>query len=217
HFPPPSRARAAGAALPALRANLGLVLRDRLMWRWLFFLLAFDLLEAPFVLKAVWLHEEVGLSQELVGVYVALEMGVALASLLVLDHWLARWSPPAILRLAIAGLAVLIPLWLLLPRVAPRFLLAVPLNFLFAVFWPIGRAQSLASVPGRAGTVVALNATFAVLPLPLLFGLLAQAMTLTTATLVVQLSALTLLALLVQRMPVAPTGGVPPPASRPQS
>jgi MFS family permease len=214
-FPLPNRDQNGDGVLPELRANLRLVLRDRQMWRWLLFLLALDLLEAPLVLKTVWLHEQVGMSQGLVGVYVALETGIALASLLVLDHWLARQTRRAILRLAIAGLAVLIPLWLLLPGVAARFLVAVPLNFLFAVFWPIGRAQSLASVPGRAGTVTAINALFAVLPLPLLFGLLAEAITLTTAMLVGQLGALVLLAALVWRMPepVSANGGVTP-ASR---
>lgn len=200
-FPPPSLPTGDAGAWRAVWTNVRHVLRDRVMWRWLLFLLAFDLLEAPLVLKTVWLHEQVGLSQGLVGVYRALEMGVTIASLLILDRWLERWTPRAILRLAVVGLVVLIPLWLLLPGVAPRFLLALPLNFLFAVFWPIGRAQSLASVPGRAGTVTALNSTFAVLPLPLLFGLLAEAITLTTATLVVQVGALLLLALLVWKMP----------------
>lgn len=212
-FPPPANGEAEhDNPWQGIRANLAFVLRDRQMWRWLLFLLAFDLLEAPHVFRTVWLHEHVGMSQALVGVYVALEMAVILVSLLVLDHWLQRWTPRAILRLAIAGLLVLIPLWLLLPGAGARFLLALPLNFLLAVFWPIGRAQALASVPGRGGTVTALTSLFGLVPLPLLFGLLAEAITLTAAILVLQVGALLLLALLVRRMPEAATAGQPPAA-----
>lgn len=206
-FPPPANGVSEQESpWQEMRANLALVLRDRQMWRWLLFLLALDLLEAPHILSTVWLHEQVGMSQALVGVYRALEMAVILVSLLVLDHWLQRWPSRAILRLATAGLLVIVPLWLLLPGVGTRFLLAIPLNFLFAVLWPIGRAQSLASVPGRAGAVTALTSTFALVPLPLLFGLLAEAMTLTAAMLLVQTGALLLLGLLVWRMPETATG-----------
>jgi predicted MFS family arabinose efflux permease len=218
NFPPPSRARSEEGAWREIRANLQTALRDRTMWRWLLFLLAFDLFEAPLAFETIWLHEQVGMSQALVGVYRALAMGVNLASLLVLDHWLARWSSRSVLLLASAGLLLLIPLWLLLPGVWTRFLLALPLNFLFAVFWPIGRAQSLAAVPGRAGTVTAINATFALLPLTLLFGLLAEAVTLTRAMLLVQLPALLLLGLLVWKMPESTNdGGDQPPVDRSQS
>jgi hypothetical protein len=180
-------------------------------------LLTLDLLEAPYAFVTVWLHEQVGMSQALVGVYRALEMAVMMVSLIVLDHWLERWSPRAILRLAIAGLLVVAPLWLLAPGIGARFLLALPMNFLYAVFWPIGRAQSLASVPGRAGTVTALTALFGLIPVPLLFGLLAEAMTLTTAILVVQVGALLFFALLVTRMPASATGAAPQPADPLQS
>ncbi len=209
NFPAPSRTHSEEGAWRAMRANLQAVLRDRAMWRWLLFLLALDLLEAPLAFETIWLHEQVGMSQALVGLYRALAMAVNMVSLLALDHWLARRPPRTILLLASAGLFLLIPLWLLLPGVWTRFMLALPLNFLFAVFWPIGRAQQLASVPGRAGTVTAINAAFALLPLPLLFGLLAEAMTLTAAMLTVQLSALLLLGLLVWRMPQSPSDGRP--------
>lgn len=213
HFPPPANGGAEhDNPWQGIRANLGLVLRDRQMWRWLLFLLALDLLEAPHAFTTVWLHEQVGMSQALVGVYRALEMAVMMVSLIVLDHWLQRWSPRAILRVAIAGLLVVVPLWLLAPGVGARFLLALPMNFLYAVFWPIGRAQSLTSVPGRAGTVTALTALFGLIPFPLLVGLLAEAVTLTTTILVVELGALLLFALLVARMPADATAGQPPAA-----
>jgi MFS family permease len=210
-FPAPKRNGEPGEnPLEEIWDNLRAVLRERGMWRWLLFLLALDLLEAPLAFKTIWLHEQVGMTQALVGLYRALEMSVVFASLLYLDHWLVRQDQRAILRLAIAGLFVLIPLWLLLPGIATRFLLALPLNFLYAVFWPIGRAQSLASVPGRAGTVTAINATFALLPLTLLYGLLAEAIGLTEATLLVQAGALLLFALLVWRMPASGAGASGP-------
>jgi hypothetical protein len=101
---------------------------------------------------------------------------------------------------------LLLPLWLLWPGVWARFLLGVPISFLMAVFWPIGRAQLLASVPGRAGATTAVDSLLILIPLPLLFGLLAEALTLTTAMLLVTLAALPLLLLLVRRLPAGEAG-----------
>lgn len=165
------------------------------------FLLSFSLLEAPLLFRTVWLREQVGMSQALIGLYRALELVVNLVTLLYLDRWLRRSSARRILQTANAGLLVLYPLWLLAPGVWTRFVLAVPLNVLMTVYWPIGRAQSLASVPGRSGTVSALLSLAQVVPLGLLFGLLAEAITLSTAMLWISMVALVLLVLVVARLP----------------
>lgn len=188
--------------LDGVRHNLRVVLTSRHVWRWLLFLFLFELLETPFIFKTVWLNEHVGLSQALVGVYRAFEMAINLVSLLILDRWLARQNAKRILQLANVALLLLIPLWLIIPGIWTRFLLALPLNFFFAVYWPIGRAQSLSSAPGRAGAVTAVNALFGLVPFSLLFGLLAEWMTLTGATLLVSLGALLLLILLTHGLSV---------------
>lgn len=187
--------------LAGVRQNLRVVLSSREVWRWLLFLFLFELLETPFIFKTVWLNEHVGLSQALVGVYRAFEMAIDLSSLLILDRWLTRQDAKRILQVANVALLVLIPLWLFTPGIWTRFLLALPLNFFFALYWPIGRAQSLSSAPGRAGAVTAVNALFGLVPFSLLFGLLAQWMTLTAATFWVCLTALLLLILLTRELP----------------
>jgi hypothetical protein len=83
----------------------------------------------------------------------------------------------------LSGLLFIIPLWLLVPGVWPRFALMVPLSFFFALLWPIGKAQALAAVPGKAGTVTAVYSMMGFIPLPLLFGLLAGAVGLTASML----------------------------------
>jgi MFS family permease len=169
---------------------------------WLLFLFLFDIFEASAIFQTIWLYEDVGMSQALIGFYKAIELGVGVVSLLVLDRWLDRAGFRRVLLLASAGLLLLVPAWLLLPGIWSRFLIAIPLNFLAAVFWPIGRGQSLASVPGKAGTITAVSSLFGAIPLPLLFGLLAEAITLTAAMLWVSLGALLLLLLLVLMAPL---------------
>lgn len=201
-FPPPVNGeRAPGTTLFAsVRRNVQTALANREARRWLLFLFVLDLLEAPTTFRAVWLNETAGMNQALIGLYTALEMAVHLVSLALLDRWLAGGGTRRVRRVlqgATVALLVLIPLWLYLPGVWSRFLLALPLNFFFAMYWPIGRAQSLASAPGHAGAVTAASALFGLAPLSLMFGMLAQWATLTRATLWVSLAALVLMALLL--------------------
>lgn len=202
-FPPPANGagREGRSAWQDLGKNVRAVLKNGDALSWMVFLLIFDVLEAPLLFKTVWLREQVGMSQALIGVYRTLELVISLGTLLYLDRWLARSNPRRILQTASAGLLILYPLWLLVPSVWTRFVLAAPLNVLMTVYWPIGRAQSLASAPGRGGTVSALVSLAQVVPLALLFGLLAEAITLTAAMLWVSVGALLLLLVMAARLP----------------
>jgi hypothetical protein len=95
----------------------------------------------------------------------------------------------------------LYPAWLFLPGIWTRFVLALPLNFLLAVFWPVGKSQSLASLPGKGGAVTAVHSMTALVPVALFFGLLAEAITLTGAMLVVQVGAMAVMVLVALLMP----------------
>lgn len=201
-FPPPanehdSRTRTLASSV---RQNLQLVLRNRQTWSWLAFIFAHTLLEAPLVFQTVWLNEVSDMSQWLIGLYRALELIVHLVSLFCLDRWLARSHYRTILQTANLGLLIVYPLWLLWPGIWPRFLWAIPLNFLFAVYWPISRSQSLTSIPGHGGTMTAIQSLLGLVPVSLLFGLLAQAVTLTAASLWVSVGALLLMVLVVGRL-----------------
>ncbi len=199
-FPRPVQVqRKAGVSLwRTLRGNVREVLANPQARRWLIFLFCFDLLETPFVLKTVWLAQEVGMSQALVGVYVAAEMGVGVISLLVLDRWRARAETGHGLRGGAGGGALLFPLWLLVPGVDSRLVLMIPLTFFFAMFWPISKVRALTSAPGRAGAVTAVSSLFGFVPFPLLFGLLAQAIGLSNAMLAVFLPAVAVMGWLVR-------------------
>lgn len=199
-LPPNSEQNDGQPLVRTLFQNLRTVLRNKQMWQWLAFLLVFDVLEAPILFRTVWLNEEAGMSQALIGIYKGLEMVTSLVTLLILERWLPQAGHRRILTVASIGLLIIYPLWLFLPGIWPRFLLAIPLNFLLTVYWPIGRAQSLLTVPGNAGAVTAVQSLFAILPLPLLFGLAAEAVGLTQATLWVSLGALLLLLLIIWRM-----------------
>ncbi len=201
HFPPPKGTHEGKPALAMMRQNLQEVLRSRPARTWLGFIFVFELFETPFAFTTVWLHDQVGMNQALVAIYGMTELVVSLASLGFLDRWLARMPYTRVLQIANAGLLVLVPLWLLLPGIWTRFLVGIPFSFLFAVFWPIGRSQMLASVPGRAGAVTAVASLIGILPLPLLFSLLAEAVGLTTAILWVSMLALLLLAFFVRLLP----------------
>lgn len=187
--------------LQAMKKNLKAVFSNRNAKLWLLFLFVHAVSEAPYQFTAIWLREQVGMSQALIGIYVALEMAVGIVSLLYLDRWLARSNRRRIIQIASLGVIVLYPAWLFLPGVWTRFVLALPLNFLLAVFWPVGKSQSLASIPGKGGAVTAVHSLTALVPVALFFGLLAEAITLTGAMLVVQVGAMAVLLLLGWLLP----------------
>jgi MFS family permease len=163
--------------------NVRSVLSNRQTLRWLLFLFLLAVAEAPVTFTTIWLREEVGVSQALIGLYKALEMAVSIVSLIYLDRWLSKSSFRRVLLIAGIGVLILYPIWLFIPGVLTRFVLSVPLGFLFTVFWPIGKAQSLGSAPGLGGTVTAVHSLLALVPVPLLFGLLAESKSLTSAML----------------------------------
>ncbi len=191
----------------SLRRNLRSVLSNRSAARWLAFLFILAVIEAPMQFTTIWLREQVGMSQALIGLYRALEMAVGLASLLFLDRWLGRRSYRRILLVASVALFFLYPAWLWLPGIWPRFILSIPISFLFTVYWPIGKAQSLAAVPGRGGTITAVQSLLGLVPLPLLFGLLAESFDLSRAMLWVYGGATLTMILLVARMPAGDKSG----------
>ncbi len=181
----------------AFGRNIRDVLGNRRALLWLAFLFVFQIFETPFVFKTIWLNEQVGMSQALIGVYVALEMGVGIVSLLFLDRWLQRTHHLRILAVACSGLLLLYPLWLGLPGIWSRFLLVLPLIFLQAVIWPISKAQSLASAPGKGGTVSAAQSLFGFVPFSVIFAFGAEQFDLTSTMLWTLVIALVLLLVLI--------------------
>jgi hypothetical protein len=201
-FPPPyggGNGAARERAWADVRDGVRAVLASPRAVGWLAFLLAHDLLEAPLVLETVWLTDVVGLDQAQVGLFRAMELGVSLAGVVWLERRLGRTAGRRILLVAIPALLCAYPAWLLTPGVWPRVVLAVPVNLLGAVLWPIGRAQSLVSVRGRAGAVTAVHSLTGLLPLGFAAGLLAERIGPTGAILALSVPALVVLFALASR------------------
>jgi MFS family permease len=175
-FPAPARALKRGQGVARqLAANARAVVLDATTRRFLLVLFCFDVFEAAFVLKFVWLHEEVGLSQPLVAAYAAGEQLVDLVALLLLDRWLTTRDPHRVLRSAAAALVVLPALWVAAPGVGGRIVVGVPLAFAHALIWPMAKARSLTAVPELAGATQAITALFPIVPLAVLEAWFAQA------------------------------------------
>lgn len=172
-FPAPPR-RQDEHLLAELWDNVQLAVGDVQARSWLLVLLAVDLFETASLLKYVFLVEHVGLSQPQAAVYGAAEQLVDLAALAWLDRRLECRGSSGVLGWAATATLVLYPAWVLVPGVAARLVLGVPLAFAWTMFWPIAKSRSLASIPGRAGAVNAVTTLFVLLPLPIAFSGLAQ-------------------------------------------
>jgi MFS family permease len=167
-FPAPPRARADGESL--LRAfvdGVRAAVAHAELRRSLLVLFAFDVFEAAFVLKYIWLHDEVGLSEPVVALWAVGEQVVGVAALLVLDRWLSDRVPRRILTGAAAVLVVLPAVWVAMPGITGRVLLAAPLAFATAIVWPLAKARSLTVAPELAGASQAVTTLYPVVPLTL--------------------------------------------------
>jgi predicted MFS family arabinose efflux permease len=186
NLPPPSPhpdAPEDGSLLTHVRTNVVAVLRSPQARRWMLCLLWFDVVEATNVLVYVWLHDHVGMTQSLVALYAVGEHVVGVVALLWMDRWLQAHSWRTILYGGGTALLVIYPAWLFAPGIAGRVVLGIPLAFITALFWPVVKAQSLVSVPGRAGAVQAVANLLQIAPFALLFGALASVIGLTYAML----------------------------------
>ena len=173
-FPAPRVHDRDGPLLAVMAANVRRALSTRASRRALLFLLWFDLFESAFVLKYVWLAEDVGMGQAGTALFAVAEQVVALGSLVLLDRLLASRASSVVLRVASAALIVLPAVWVLAPGIAGRVAVGVVLAAVQAFVWPIAKSASLAAVPEIAGAVSAVTTMFALLPLAIVQARLAQ-------------------------------------------
>jgi MFS family permease len=199
-FPAPAPRPDGTGVVAQVRDNLRAVLRDRSARLWLGALVLQEVLGLSELFEPVWLRDEVGASQTLVAVHVAIGMAATLVGLLALDRLLVRHGSGPILLAACVGTAVLYPAWLLVPGIASKLLLVVPRNVAMAPLWPILRSRSLAAIPGAGGATSALYSLLGLVPLQAVFGWSASRVGLTPTMLTVHLSATLALGLLVLRL-----------------
>jgi hypothetical protein len=204
-LPGPDTARHRGAgsaqstALQQGRRNAAEVLRDHEARIWLGALLAEALMDIPVLFTPVWLASDAGASQPMVAVHAAVELATALVGLALLDRWLQRHDARTILTAACLAGLLAYPAWLLVPGVAGKVLLAIPLTLAVTPVWPLVRARALAAVPGRGGMVLALTSLYGALPLAALFGWVGGRVGLAPAMLVVHTGATLAILVLVRR------------------
>jgi MFS transporter, FSR family, fosmidomycin resistance protein len=199
-FPPPPGRRHGESSLTQVRTNVGQVLGDPMARRWLAALLLQEVLGLSELFEPVWLRDEIGASQALVAVHVAIGMAATLLTLLLLDRGLTRYGTTPVLVAACVGTAVLYPAWLLAPGIALKMLLVVPRNAAMAPLWPVLRSRSLAAIAGAGGTTTALYSLLGLVPLQAAFGWAASRVGLTATMLSVHLTATLALVLVVGRL-----------------
>ncbi|HVM12738.1 MAG TPA: MFS transporter [Egibacteraceae bacterium] len=169
-MPGPGRTAESLSPLHQVRANAVEVLGDREARIWLVALLGETLMDIPALFEPVWLAGDVGASQSMVAVHAFVQMATALVGLALLDRWLPRYGPRRILTAACVANLLAYPAWLLVPGVAAKLVLVVPVTLAVTPVWPLVRARALMAVAGRGGTVMAITSLYGVLPLPALFG-----------------------------------------------
>jgi MFS family permease len=201
-FPPPAGSR---AGLPSSRgvvrdllANVRAVVTDHTTLIWLVFLRATYTMESADSFEALWLADVAGMGQALIGVYYAWEVGAALLGTLFLDRWLRIAAPRGVLLIALAGMLLITLAWYFVDGIWPRFAIGAPLVFLWAMIWPIARAESL-HASARPGALTAVNSATGLLPTTLGLALLAEGIGLTRAMLSLQVVGIAVLLLIAWR------------------
>ena len=159
-------------------------LRNQKLLRWLGLLEMSDLLLDVFIgYVALYFADVVGLSQAQVALLLGVLMLTGLAADLVLIPLLERLPGRRVVRFSAAFVAVIYPLWLLSPWPWAKVLLAVVLRFSTLGWYQVMQGEAYASMPGRSGTVMALNSLAGVLggALAWFIGLAAERVGLQTA------------------------------------
>jgi MFS family permease len=199
--PPPVRGLDGSHAVLQVIDGARDLLGDRHARRWVGALVLFEVLEPVEAFEPMWLASEVGASQGLVAVHVAVGFLATLIVTVLLDRWLARHDArPVLVGAGVASL-LLYPAWLLIPGIGAKLALVVPRNAALAPLWPILRSRALTTLPGRGGTVTAVVSLLGLIPLHAAVGWLATRIGLTDSLLLVAVSALAGLLIAIRRLP----------------
>lgn len=165
-----------GSADAGVRAALR-ELRRPVVLRWLLLLELQNLGGDIFYgFLALYFVDAVGVDARAAALAVAVWTGADLVGNLVVLRLLYRVESLRWLRATAAAVAILFPLFLLLPGLEPKLVVLALIGSLSAGWYPISEARLYDALPGRSGTAMALGATSGTLGavLPLAVGLLAQ-------------------------------------------
>ena len=159
-------------------AGLREALRDPVLLRWAVLSIIPTMVDEVFLgFEALYLHDVLHTSKEVVALIVAIQMVGALLGLFVLDRIVSnmRIAPPRLLRwlalLTLAGMVVFLTTHSIVVATIALFIISLSA----AGWYPVAKAQAYVRLPGRSGTVravVSLGAPFDV-ALPGIVGLIA--------------------------------------------
>ena len=166
----PSLGQAARAAFRALRKF------D--VARWQVLLQASDLMLDLFKsFLALYMVDVVGVSETSAALVLAAWIGAGLLGDLLLIPLLERVPSLRYLRISVAAVLLIYPVFLVAPGMALKLVLASLLGFTTAGWYPILQSRAYSSLPERSGTVIALGNVFGLAAAVMPLGLAAVAAT----------------------------------------
>ena len=157
--------------------NLGAALVNLHLLRWIVLLMLSDLLMDVFTsYLPLYLTDVVGISPAQTSLFLSLAILASLASDIVLIPLLERFPGRKVVRLSAAAVALAYPVWLLVPWLPVKLLLVLVIKFITLGWYSVLQGEAYASVPGRSGTVMAVNSLAGLLGgvIPFLIGWTAQ-------------------------------------------
>jgi FSR family fosmidomycin resistance protein-like MFS transporter len=144
--------------LQNILGNLFAALTNLNLLRWTGLLLISDLLLDIFTsYLPLYFTDVVGISPAQASLLLSLGMAASLASDVVLIPLLEKIPGRTIVRLSALAVAILYPVWLLIPGLWAKIILVLVIKFITLGWYSVLQGEAYASAPGRSGTVMAIN------------------------------------------------------------
>lgn len=148
----------------SLALNLKQALVNRSLLRWIGLLLISDLLMDVFTsYLPLYFTDVAGATPAQASLLLSLGMLASLASDAILIPLLERLPGRKIVRLSAAAVAILYPVWLLVPALWAKILLVLAIKFITLGWYSVLQGEAYASAPGRSGTVAAVSSLSGIL------------------------------------------------------
>jgi FSR family fosmidomycin resistance protein-like MFS transporter len=164
HPTPEGQPESSGAEFKGLLPNLWQALKNPRLMRW-FILLTFSdlLLDVYLSYSALYFTDVVGLDAAQVSVMIGILMAVGLAGNLVLVPLLEHIPGRKLVRVSASITGVIYIAWLLLPFHWTKLGLAALLRFTAMGWYEVLQGEAFAALPGKSGTVMAINSLMSLL------------------------------------------------------
>jgi FSR family fosmidomycin resistance protein-like MFS transporter len=154
------------AALPGINLLQGLwdSLRNPHLMRWMILLPISDLmLDVLTGYLALYFTDVIRFSVALASLMMSVLMGAGLVSNIVLIPLLERYPGRTLVRLSAAVTGVLYAAWLLAPWLWAKIVLIILVKFTTLGWYEVLQGEAFGEVPGRSGTVMAINSLIGLL------------------------------------------------------